>query len=107
MDKTDDILERLKEWQPTLDNPDELTESIMANVKPRRSIRVPATVSSVAAILLIGFFLYQNRPSDETFHNYTASVSRGNTLGEVYARKQAGKKTISYTQFKKMLYENK
>lgn len=35
MNKTDEILERLKGWQPVIDNPEKLTESIMNSLPDR------------------------------------------------------------------------
>ena len=119
MDKTDEILERLKDWQPIIDNPDELTESIMARL-PERAARASQWrlvagrsllyVSSIAATLLIGLFLYQQLPTEnvnEVPYYNTTRLAAGSTLRNVYTRRQQQGNVITYNQLKKMLYENK
>lgn len=120
MNKTDEILERLKDWQPSLDNPDELTELIMAKLPARETAdhgqwklilgRSLQYVSTIAAACLIGLFLYQQSPTkttNEVPHYYTSSRSAGSTLKEVYTRPQQQSGLISYNQLKKKLYEKK
>lgn len=66
-------------------------------------------VSSLAAVLLVGLFLYQHTPNgnvNEVPHYYTSNLSAGCTLKNVYQRRQHQAKTLSYTRFKTMLYEN-
>lgn len=120
MNKTDEILERLKDWRPVIDNPNELTESIMARLPERaargwqwrivagRSLQY---VSSIAAALLIGLFLYQQSPTqttNEVPHYNTTCLASGSTLKKVYThRQQQESGLITYNQLKKMLYENK
>ena len=116
MDKTDEILERLKDWQPVIDNPDELTENIMARLPERETRshqwrlvlgRALQYVSSIAAVLLIGLFLYQQHETvNEVPHYNTTRLAAGCTLKNVYARQQQGN-FITYNQIRKMLYENK
>jgi len=74
MNKTDEILERLKGQQPVIDDPEDLTERIMSSLPDREVPRhdrrnlVGRTLlytSSIAAVLLVGFFLYQNRPKEQ------------------------------------------
>ena len=74
MNKTDEILERLKGQQPVIDDSDDLTERIMSSLPDRevprhdRRNHVGRTLlytSSIAAVLLVGFFLYQNRPKEQ------------------------------------------
>ena len=74
MNKTDEILERLKGQQPVIDDSDDLTERIMSSLPDREVSRhdrrnlVGRTllyISSIAAVLLVGFFLYQNRPKEQ------------------------------------------
>ena len=74
MNKTDEILERLKGQQPVIDDSDDLTERIMSSL-PDREVprhdrrnfvgRTLLYISSIAAVLLVGFFLYQNRPKEQ------------------------------------------
>ena len=115
MDKTDEILERLKDWQPTLDNPDELTERIMAQLEPRphRGPRALQYISTIAAVLLIGLFFFVNAPSpaaqqntNDAHHNYISNLS-GSTLKDVYTRPRKQDNLISYNQLRKLCYENK
>lgn len=67
-------------------------------------------ISSIAAVLLVGLFLYQQLPTDNTNevpHYYTSDFSAGSTLRNVYTGRRHQEKHLSYTQFKTMLYENK
>ena len=73
------------------------------------------TVLSIAALWLVGFFIYSTsetiaqRPrKQQDLPYYTYSISSGSTLKDVYtSRQRKGKSTISYTQFRSKLYENK
>ena len=125
MNKTDDILEKLKAMQqPQIDNPEELTDLIMGNltsvpspVKKGKSINfmpIVRTVLSMAAMWIIGFFIYlQYDVPTPTEKNNLLSPGEGregaSTLREVYKYRlcQDCKKTIRYTQIKSMLYENR
>ncbi len=72
MNKTEDILEKLKAIeQPIIDNPDALTDLIMSNLpeqeapasKPQAMLTVLRIVSSIAALYLVGlFFWLQQEP---------------------------------------------
>ena len=67
-------------------------------------------ITSMAAVLLVGLFLYQQLPTDNTNevpHYYTSNLTAGSTLRNVYTGRQHQEKHLSYTQFKTMLYENK
>jgi hypothetical protein len=71
-------------------------------------------ISSVAAAWLIGLFLYQQASasepliqSNEVPHYYTSHLSTGSTLKDVYTSRQTKHQFISYTQLRKMIYENK
>ncbi len=119
MNKTDEILERLKDWQPVVDNPDELTESIMAKLPERKTRsqqwRIVASrglqyASTIAATLLVGLFLYQQSPKqtpDEAPHYNTSRLAAGSTLRNVYTHRQQQGNLITYNQLRKMLYEKK
>ncbi|MBR4643707.1 MAG: hypothetical protein IKO73_00905 [Bacteroidaceae bacterium] len=68
------------------------------------------SITSMAAVLLVGLFLYQHMPNEnvnEAPHYYTYNFSAGSTLKNVYTSRQHKEKILSYTQFKTMLYENK
>ena len=123
MNKTDDILEKLKNMQqPQIDNPEEMTDLIMGSltsdpfpVRERRSINflpIVRAVLSLAAMWIVGFFIYLQYDADSP--QEMAVFPQGNTEGactlrEVYKYRlcQDCKKTISYTQIKSKLYENK
>lgn len=75
--------------------------------KPSPVIIAFRTVSTIAAVWLIGLFLYLHRPTNEVLHSDIAYKSCSNTLKEVYAHQKTCRQAISYTQFKKMLYEKK
>lgn len=123
MNKIDDILERLKAAeQPIVGNPDELTDLIMSNLpeqgtskkeqakKPHVILVALRAISSIAAVWLIGLFLYTNYPQESnsiTQQSQTIDMLQGSTLKDVYiSRLRASQeKSISYTQLKNMRYE--
>ena len=126
MTQMDDILERLKGQQPMLENPDEMVDNIMANLpdrgtpsaesEERENRKVPTLlialrfITSAAAILLIGLFIYVNQPiqmASQQANTYRTDLVQGNTLENMYTRslQKSQPKSISYTQFKQMLYE--
>ena len=67
------LLERLQGQMPVIDNPEELTDCIMARLpdlpeKTDVSTKMPAwvivlrTVSALAAMWIVGFFIFVNNP---------------------------------------------
>ena len=125
MTQIDDILDRLKGQRPELENPDEMLESIMASLpdregqetrseesecaKPHLILRVLRTITSAAAILLIGLFIYVNQPvktEAPRTYDYTTDLPHSSTLENMYTRylQASQPKPISYTQIKRMLY---
>ena len=128
MDKIDDILERLSAQQPDIDNPSELTDRILANLQERREaphrqeettsqtyrfLTLLRVVSSIAAIWLVGLFLYVNKPVSVTqrkmdvVHYYTNTLPADSTLKDVYTSRRQKDKQISYTQLRTKYYEKK
>ena len=82
--------------------------------KPSALLIALRTVSSIAALWLIGLFLYQRIPTpeqqlttNEVPHYYTSHLTAGNTLKDVYTNRQQQNQLISYTQLRKMIYEKK
>lgn len=76
----------------------------------RKFVIVLRYISSMAAVLLVGLFLYQHTPNgnvNEVPHYYTSNFAAGSTLKNVYTSRQHQEKILSYTQFKTMLYENR
>ena len=91
-------------------------DAIMVQRKEKPSALIIAlrVVSSVAAIWLVGLFFYQQTissdsslQSNEVPHYYTSQLSTGSTLKDVYTSRQTKDQLISYTQLRKMIYENK
>lgn len=129
MDKIDDILERLSAQQPELDNPGDLTDRIMANLPDKREtplqqeavttrtyrfVTALRIVSSMAAVLLVGLFLYVNKPlveartkTNKAPHYYTNALPAGSTLKDVYTSRRQQDKLVSYTQLRTKYYEEK
>lgn len=77
-------------------------------------LRIVSNVSTVAAVLLVAFFITLHLPSSEkTEQSYTyyniASLPKSSTLEQVYTSHRGQKKSnqLSYTHFKRMIYENK
>ena len=118
MNRTDDILERLKNVEkPQID----LTEEIMNNpllTSPRggkeasRTLIFVRAVLSMAAMWIVGFFIYlqyEAYPRGGMEGAPVVASEGASTLREVYKYRlcQDCKKTISYTQIKNRLYENK
>ena len=129
MNRTDDILEKLKNMEkPQID----LTEEIMNNplltspegksltpvpspVREGRSINflpIVRTVLSLAAMWIVGFFIYlqyEAYPRGGMEGAPVVASEGASTLREVYKYRlcQDCKKTISYTQIKSKLYEKK
>ena len=125
MNKTDDILEKLKHApQPQIDNPEELTDFIMRSLDSAPSqhervgggaviLPIVRTVLSLAAMWIVGFFIYLQYdaapPTAKANLLSPGGGREGATLREVYKYRlcQDCKKTISYTQIRSKLYENK
>ncbi len=77
-------------------------------------LRVVSRVSAVAAVLLVAYFITLHLPSSQkTEQTYTyynmASLPKSSTLEQVYTshRGQKNSNQLSYTQFKRMIYEHK
>lgn len=121
MTQVNDLLNRLQGQMPMLDNPDEMVENIMESLPDRvddlhqketkrNAILVALrTITSAAAILLIGLFIYVNQPVKTEAQNayaYTTDFPHSSTLENMYTRHlQASQpKPISYTQIKRMCY---
>ena len=124
MNRTEDILARLQGQQPEVGNPDELTSLIMSRLDDadkqktagsrRAVIRTLYAVSAMAAIWLIGMFVFAGNPAEHQQNAnvaiiHTGQVSRGETLKKMYAvhQQKYQSKQLSYTQLKRMLYENR
>ena len=121
MTQVDEIFNRLQGQMPMLENPDEMVENIMTNLPDREDdlpkkdakqhtiLVVLRTITSAAAILLIGLFVYVNHPVKTEAQNayaYTTDFPHSSTLEIMYTRHlQASQpKPISYTQIKRMCY---
>ena len=117
----DELFNRLEGQMPILENPDEMVESIMESLpdrvddRPQKETKQHAllvalrTITSAAAILLIGLFIYVSLPVKTEAQNayaYTKDFPHSSTLENMYTRHlQASQpKPISYTQLKRMLY---
>ena len=118
----DELFNRLEGQMPVLDNPDEMVDSIMERLPDRGNEleqQAPSrhaflialrTITSAAAILLIGLFIYVSLPvkteAQNAYAYTTTDFPHSSTLENMYTRHlQAGQpKPISYTQLKRMLY---
>lgn len=126
MNKTDDILEKLKAArQPAIENPDVLTDLIMDSLPEQvASQEVPAKkshailmalriISSVAAVYLLSLFFIVNDETPVTpvtIHQSanTPSLCEGSTPGEIYTcymERKRGQQT-TYSLIKKKIYES-
>lgn len=121
MTQVDEMFNRLQGQMPMLENPDEMVENIMSHLPDREDdlpkketkqhaiLVVLRTITSAAAILLIGLFVYVNQPVKTEAQNayaYTADFPHSSTLEQMYTRclQASQPKPISYTQIKRMLY---
>ena len=77
-------------------------------------LRIVSNVSTVAAVLLVAYFITLHLPSStkteqfDTYYNI-ASLPKSSTLEQVYTSHHGQKNSnqLSYTQFRRMIYENK
>ena len=118
----DELFNRLEGQMPVLDNPDEMVDSIMESLPDRGNeleqqapdrhafLIALRTITSAAAILLIGLFIYVNQPvkteAQNAYAYTTTDFPHSSTLENMYTRHlQASQpKPISYTQIKRMCY---
>ena len=133
MNKTNDILERLKAVeQPAIDNPDALTDLIMSKLpeqdapqkeqsnKPQAILTVLRIITSIAAVYLVGLFFYlQQEPAAKVETAYNNKVEKQQpapqpayctegTPREIlmcYMERRKAQPHI-YQQLKQMTYEN-
>ena len=133
MNKTDDILEKLKAAeQPATDNPDALTDLIMSSLpeqdapqkeqtqKPHAMLIALRVISTVAALYLIGLFFYlQQEPVAKVETAYTNKVEKQQpALQPAYCTEGTPREILmcylehrqaqpdTYKQLKRMNYEN-
>lgn len=121
MNNIDQILDNLKGQQPIIGDANQLTDSIMNRIDQPSGNRwhitialVARTALSAAAIWLIGLFIYQTSFDSEPQNTDNQNIAyRIDNLQRISALRSAyvncrtisKNKTMSYTQFKKMLYE--
>ena len=103
---------------------DDFVEQLMQRIEAEKKtaikqpqdlwLRIVSNVSTVAAVLLIAYFITLHLPSStKTEQSYTyyniASLPKSSTLEQVYTSHRGQKKDhqLSYTHFKRMIYENK
>jgi len=103
---------------------DDFVEQLMQRIEAEEKIarkqpqslwlRIVSNVSTVAAVLLVAYFITLHLPSStktEQFDTYfnIASLPKSSTLEQVYTSHRGQKKSyqLSYTHFKRMIYENK
>ena len=111
-----------EDWQAVGMMLDELTlgeaeyDAIMSQRKAKPSALIIALriILSIAAIWLVGLFFYQQTSvsepslqSNKVPHNSISHLSTGSPLKDVYTSRQRKDQLISYTQLRKMIYENK
>ena len=133
MNKTDDILEKLKAAeQPATDNPDALTDLIMSSLpeqdapqkeqtqKPHTMLIALRVISTVAALYLVGLFFYlQQEPVAKVETAYTNKVEKQQpALQPAYCTEGTPREILmcylehrqaqpdTYKQLKRMNYEN-
>ena len=110
----------LEESRISDDFVEQLMQRIEAEEKNARKqpqslwLRIVSNVSTVAAVLLVAYFITLHLPSStKTEQSYTyyniASLPKSSTLEQVYTSHRGQKKSnqLSYTQFRRMIYENK
>ena len=119
----DRLFERLQNQTPVIDNPEELADSIMAKLpdldeKTDDSTKMPAwvialrTISAMAAMWIVGFFIYVNIPMKSDANQVSKTIiqepSQVSTLDIVRTSYlESHNNQLSYTQIKRMIYENR
>ena len=103
---------------------DDFVEQLMQRIEAEEKIarkqpqslwlRIVSNVSTVAAVLLVAYFITLHLPSStKTEQSYTyyniASLPKSSTLEQVYTshRRQKKSNQLRYTHFRRMIYENK
>lgn len=120
MNKTDEILESLSRQKAKIENPDELTDFIMAslpevrNIEPKQPHNITTslirTISGIAALWLIGLFIYQTIDTNKGPQPYaSAEPIQGEkyqscTL-ELLFNSHESSNTLSYVQIKQKYNE--
>ncbi|MCQ2113362.1 MAG: hypothetical protein MJY95_08500 [Bacteroidaceae bacterium] len=76
MNKSEDILSQLQGLHPQIDNADDFADMIISKLpdnKPAREFHIPSTIlrvvgtiSSIAAVWLVGLFVYTNYETSST-----------------------------------------
>lgn len=104
---SDDFVERLMQH---IEGKEKTTKGSLGNTW----LRVISNISTVAAVLLVAYFITLHLPSstktEQTYTYYNiASLPKSSTLEQVYTSHSGQKKShqLSYTHFKRMIYENK
>ena len=117
MNRTDEMLERLGRCEARIGNPDALTDRIMESLperKPLRRERPQRTVaglvcafSGMAALWLVGLFVYQMVDTGQRHRSFVASVPAevekeysSSTLEYMRIRGRRNDNTLSYLQLK-------
>lgn len=108
--KTDQLIERLRQQSPTLSQPGQLTDSIMDALPVKETgnrswLPLVRVISSSAAVLLIGMYLYQQsavyNPTVEQTVDYVIQSSSFNFHPNYTDR------TSLYESYKRYLKQNK
>ncbi|MBQ6225881.1 MAG: hypothetical protein IJJ73_06225 [Bacteroidaceae bacterium] len=103
---------------------DEFVEQLMQRIEAEEKtarkqpqslwLRIVSNVSTVAAVLLVAYFITLHLPSStKTEQSYTyyniASLPKSSTLEQVYTshRGQKNSNQLSYTHFRQLIYEHK
>ena len=110
----------LEESRLSDDFVEQLMQRIEAEEKTARKqpqslwLRIVSNVSTVAAVLLVAYFITLHLPSStKTEQSYTyyniASLPKSSTLEQVYTSHRGQKKSnqLSYTHFRQLIYEHK
>ena len=122
-DNMDRLLERLQNRMPAIDNPEELTDNIMSTLPDLpemtdASTKMPTwvialrTISAMAAMWIVGFFIYVNVPMKSDTNQVSKTTkqepSQGSTIDIVRTSYlESHNNQLSYTQIKRMIYENR
>lgn len=121
MNKTDEILDSLRGRCPIIENPDEFTDFIMdslpkagiARYKQTESmvLRLIGAISGIAALWLIGLFIYQSIETGlwwQTPAAATAVVPKENVSGSTLTHLQRKRKSNAFTYIQlKRAYDEK
>ncbi len=117
MNKIDNILDSLKGRQPVIEDDDDFADFIMEGIPANTPLAAKANpiviamraITSIAAALIIGLFIYQNADGTDDYapsaDTYKTTKTSGSTIRNVYDHCANHRNTLSINQLKAKYHE--